>query len=255
MAAIYEPQKASFLKRASAFLLDIILVAILATGFAFLVAWICKYDSHLANLNSIIDAYSAEYGINLSMTQAEYDALSQAEKELFELATKALVADSSYQGCMNMLFNLTILIISLSLLFSTLILEFVIPLIFKNGQTVGKKCFSLIVVKQNSVRMNNISLFIRTVLGKFTIELMVPALIIILIFFGFLGLVGTIVIIGLLVLQVCLLIFNRYHAPIHDLLALTVVVDKSTQLIFDDEESLIKYKEELGKDVAKHQSY
>ena len=78
--------------------------------------------------------------------------------------------------------------VTIGVAISIMITDFVIPLFFKNGQTVGKKVFGLCLVKKNSVRIKNVQLFVRTLLGKFAIELMVPLYIIIMFYFGLMGL-------------------------------------------------------------------
>jgi hypothetical protein len=45
--------------------------------------------------------------------------------------------------------------------------------------------------------------------------------------------------------QLVLLIVTKTHTPIHDLLARTVAVDITSQLIFDTPEDLLAYKKRL----------
>ena len=139
----------------------------------------------------------------------------------------------------NYLFNL------IGTLFGVLIVEFVIPIIFKNGQTIGKKVFSLIVIKNNSVRVSNFQMFVRTIFGKFIIELIVPIYFIIMTMFGIVGYIGPIIVIALLILQIVLLIFTKYGTPIHDIVAFTCVADKQSQMIFESEDELAHYKGKL----------
>ena len=89
-----------------------------------------------------------------------------------------------------MIINLTLVITSISILLGYLLLEFVVPLIFKNGQTLGKKIFGIALMRNDGVKINTVMLFVRTVLGKYTIETMVPVLVIIMTFFGSAGIIG-----------------------------------------------------------------
>ena len=149
-----------------------------------------------------------------------------------------------------MLINLTMIIIIFSVLISYILLEFVLPLFLKNGQTIGKKTFGIGVMREDGVKISPFVLFARTVLGKYTIEFMFPLLIIIMIYFGFLGIVGIIVLLGMLLLQLILLIATYERTPIHDKLARTVAVDISSQRIFDSAEELMEYKQRLHAEAA-----
>ena len=53
---IYDVQKANVLKRASGFLLDIILIAVLAVGFMALLSLICDYDGHYNSYKNEIES-------------------------------------------------------------------------------------------------------------------------------------------------------------------------------------------------------
>ena len=84
---------------------------------------------------------------------------------------------------------------------------------------------------------------------------MVPVLILLMLYFGSLGLEGTLVLLGLGVVQLVLLVATHAHTPIHDLLAGTVVVDFPSQMIFDSRETLIAYKEKRHAEKAAAQPY
>lgn len=86
---IYDVQKANVLKRASGFILDIILIAVLAVGFMALLSLICDYDGHYNSYkneiesaqNTVIEKYKNERGINLGITKEEYEQLGEEEKQ------------------------------------------------------------------------------------------------------------------------------------------------------------------------------
>ena len=98
-------------------------------------------------------------------------------------------------------------------------------------------------------------MFIRTVLGKFTIETMIPIFIIMMIFFGSVGIEGTIILGLILLVQVVLMIKTQTNSAIHDILAKTVVIDVASQMIFDSEADLIAYKEKTHAEKAARQAY
>ena len=110
-------------------------------------------------------------------------------------------------------------------------------------------------MRTDGVKMNTMQLFVRTVLGKYTIETMVPLLIGTLIFFGSLGILGTLMIAGLALTQIILLIATRTNSLLHDILAGTVAVDLASQMIFESEQALIDYKKQLHAEQAARQSY
>ena len=70
----FEIQKAGLWKRASAFLLDIILRGILVVGLLTLLSAVTGYDRKSDLLQAKYDAYSAEYDTNLGMSEEEIDA-------------------------------------------------------------------------------------------------------------------------------------------------------------------------------------
>ena len=155
----------------------------------------------------------------------------------------------------NMVLSLSLLITTGGILGACLLLEFVLPLIFGNGQTVGKKVFGLGVIRVDGVRATSLQMFLRTVLGKFTIETMIPVYVVLMIFFNIIGLGGTLFLGALLVAQILVMALNANNALIHDLLAGTVVVDVASQMIFRSTQDLIDYKKKLNREQANRQNY
>lgn len=103
--------------------------------------------------------------------------------------------------------------------------------------------------------MNSLSLFIRSVLGKYTIEIMIPVLLIVMILFNVVGLAGTAVIVALALMNFLLITLRRDHQLIHDILADTVVVDYASQKIYESEEDVIEAKKERAREEAERSSY
>ncbi len=252
---IFDLQKASIWKRASAFLFDFILFGILAIGFAFLLSTITHYDSYSATYTNKLTFYEQSYGTSFEYTKAEFNELSKTEQDSYMSARDALFYDMEAMYAYNMMVDLMQLITSLSIFLAYFVLDFIIPIIFKNGQTLGKKIFGIAVMRTNGVKINNISLFIRTFLGKFAIETMVPVLIIIMILFNSIGLMGTIIIGLILLLQLILFFATKKNSLIHDLLSDTVVVDFASQMIYNSEEELIDAKKKAAAEKASKLSY
>ena len=253
---IYDIQKASLLKRFSAFLLDIILLAVLASGFAFLLAWITGIDGYTETLQTYYEKYEQEYGVDFGISDEDYAKLTEEQVELYNEAWRAMFRENpDALRAYNMSIMLPILITTLSVLLSFLVFEFIIPLCLKNGQTVGKKVFSLGVVFNNSVRLTTFALFVRSILGKYTIGTMFPLLLVLLVIYGQMGILGFIVAAAVFILQIVLLIATKNNCFIHDVLANTVVVDLQSQMVFANAQELISYKEEVHKEQAEKKEY
>ncbi len=252
---ITDLQKGSLTKRASAFLLDGILLVVLVTGFAFLLAAVFNYGSYVEQLNACYDKYEEQFGVKFGITQADYDKFTQAEKDNFDAASEALSKDNDAGYAYNMMISLMMVIVSVSILAAFLALEFAVPVWLGNGQTIGKKIFGIALMRIDGVKINNVTLFVRTLLGKYTIETMVPVLIVLLIVFGGIGILGTAILGLILLLQVVIMITSHTNAMIHDKLANTVVVDMSSQMIFGSELELIAYKEKLAAEKSARQIY
>ncbi len=252
-------QKASLWKRFAAALLDIILVVVVATGlFATLAGWL-GYDSHNAKVTQLAAQYEAEFGISYSITQEQWDAMPEAEQQAYQERVQA--ADQKLQSTpedIQILMDATVMllvIVTLGILVAMLLLEFVVPLLFKNGQTVGKKVFSLAVIRQDSVKIQPLQLFVRTMIGRFAIETMIPVCIAIMFFAGFMNLVLLILLAVLVIAEIACMIVTRNNCPLHDLMACTVVVDYSCQMIFPTAEKMQEHQKKLEAERESRQSY
>lgn len=252
---IYDLQKASMWKRISAFLFDAILLGIVAVMFAWGLSAALGYDRHSQALDAAYARYAEEYGVNFSLSLAEMEALTEEETAQLQAAYDALSADEAAVYAYGMMIQLTILITSLCLLLAYLALEFFLPLALGNGQTLGKKIFGLGVMRTDGVKVGGVCMFIRAILGKYTIETMIPVLILLMLYFGTIGLTGTVVLLAILVLEIGVMIGTKTNSLIHDLLATTVAVDIGSQMIFKSTEDMIAYKEKVHAQKVSKQPY
>ena len=225
-------QKASFWKRTAAWLFDQILLGILAVAVCVLVSWFLGYDAHSDRLEAAYARYEQEYGVVFEISLEEYEAMTQAQRENYDTAYEALIADEEAMYAYNMMLSQTLVILSVAILAATAVIEWLVPLYFGNGQTLGKKIFGLALIRSDGVQLNNMQLFTRSMLGKFTVETMIPVLILLMIYWGTMGVAGTAVLFALAFGQVACLIFTRGNCAIHDLMAGTIVVDYASQTIF-----------------------
>ena len=252
---IFDLQKANMWKRISAFLFDFILLVVAVAGFAFVLSAVLGFDKHNTALNDAYAKYETEYGVVFNISQEEFIQQSEAEQQAWNDAYQALIKDQEAMYSYNMVINLTLVISTLAVLFAYLVLEFFVPLKFENGQTLGKKIFGVAVMRVDGVKVTAPLLFIRTILGKFTIETMIPVLICIMIFFNTIGIVGMLILGLILLLQIILMISTHTNSCIHDVLAKTVTVDMQSQLIFDTEEEMIAYKNKVHAERVARQTY
>lgn len=246
---IYDIQKASIWKRFAAALLDFILILTIAVGIAALVSLITGYDKANDRLEEIYAEYEEAYHIDRTKS---LDSLTEEEIKRYEEAELAISQDEEAIKVYGLVINLTLVITSVSILAAVMIGEFAVPLLLKNGQTVGKKIFGIGVMMTNGTKLKTVALFIRAVLGKYTIETMIPVLILIMIYFGSIGILGIVILALILLLELILIISTGNNSLIHDLISDTVVIDAGSQKIFDSENDLIEYQKKIHADsVAK----
>lgn len=251
----FDLQKGSVTKRMAAWLLDLIMLLTLVVGAASGLSALLGYNKYQTQLNEAYETYKTQYNIEFQITQEAYDALPPEEKEIYDQAAQALNNDEDAMYAYEMIINLTMLITSGSILIGILLAEFVLPLILGNGQTLGKKAFGLGLIRTDGVKVSPAQLFIRSILGKYAVETMIPVYVFLSILFQTGGQIGTMLVTAILLTQLGLLIFNRNKALIHDLLAGTVVVDIASQTVFETADDLIAYKNKLHAEEVSRQDY
>ena len=287
---MFELKKIGIVKRASAGLLDLILLAVLATGFMWIISLISGFDhkQDLAaqyyndyyvqwenfrkeNLEDIATNYGFTYEVNeeddtYTLTKdnktysldevmdifvhdvAKSEEMLAIYKKYEELTPYVIKMENQAQ----LVYNLTFMMISLGILLAYLVLEFILPIILKNGQTVGKKVFSICLVRPNCVKIAPIALFARTFLGKFAVETMFPVLLVFLFLFGGLGWISIILLAALVILNAVLFFVTKNRTPIHDIFASTVAVDMKLQMIYASEEELNEKKSVQHKEYVEN---
>lgn len=248
-------QRASMWKRIAAGLFDGILTSILAVGLACLLSLVLGYNGYSNTLEQGYEAYEAQFGVDFSLTQAEYAALTPEARQTLDAAYEAMTSDEDVMRAYNMALNLMGVITTAGILLAMVVTEFLVPLRIGNGQTLGKKIFGICLMSTNGVEMNRMQLFARTVLGKFAVETMVPICIVFMIFWGILGFNGTLILFGLMTAQLVLLAVTRTNAMLHDLIAGTVAVDYASQMIFRTREDLEAYQKKIAAERSARQTY
>ena len=248
-------QKANFWKRISAYLFDIILTVTLAIGFASLLSAVVGYDKHQEQLQSYYTEYEQTYGVDFDISEEDYNKLTEDEKLKYETAADALEKDENVLATYSVIVSLSLVILSFSVLLGILSIYFIVPLFFKNGQTLGKKIFGLAVIRSNLVKVSTPVLFARTLFGMYAIETMFPLFLLAMLYFNLMGGVALITIGLLFVLQVAVLIVSKNNSSIHDLLSDTVVVEFASQRIFETQEALQEFIKEQQAIEAQNAAY
>ena len=199
------------------------------------------YDGQVAKLEAVYDRYEAQYGEIFELSAQEIAEMDEEARANYDTAIEAFSADTEASHLYSMLINLTLIMITFGILLSYLVLELLVPLLLGNGQTAGKKVFGIGVMRADGVKISPLLLFVRTVLGKYTVETMIPVMMLLMIFFGTVGIGGTAVVLLLGAVQLLLIAVRNGRTPIHDLLAQTVTVDLASQRIFESVEAKTAY--------------
>ncbi len=252
---IYDIQKASVYKRISALLFDVILVAIIAVGAAFALSAVFRYDTHISERQQMLDAYELEHGIEFDITSAEYEKMSEDQRSAYDDAYNDFASSPEVLNKDALILNLTLIITVFGILIALVIWEFIIPLKLGNGQTLGKKIFGIAVMRVDGVRISTLQLLIRSILGKYTVETMIPVMLTLMFFFGVMPLMCLTGIALIALLQVVFVMTSHLRTPIHDMIAGTVTVDLASQLIFDSVEELTEYKKRIHEEKARNAEY
>lgn len=113
---------------------------------------------------------------------------------------------------------------------SFLILEFIIPLILKNGITIGKKIFGLKVMGRKGYSINWVTLFIRTFTGKYLIETALPLFLFLLYLFSPFSSIIPLAAVAIFISDILLVFCTPLHLALHDLVSSTVVVDSACRI-------------------------
>lgn len=252
---INDIQRANMWKRISAYIIDFIFLVIIAVGTASLLSYALSYDNYTAKREELRDSYEQKFNVDFDITEEDYSQLNETEKADFDAAYAALTSDAEINQLDSLIINLTLIIISFSFLVSYSILEIVVPLLLKNGQTIGKKVFGIAVMREDCVRASTFQIIVRAFLGKFTIETMLPIFLVLLFFFNILSLFCLVALAVLLLLQLIFTFTTRLHTPIHDLISGCVCVDSGSQMIFDSREAAIEYAKQLHAENAEKSEY
>ncbi len=134
--------------------------------------------------------------------------------------------------------------IVICLAFSTAIFFLVVPLCFKNGETLGKMMFKLCLANKLGYRYSRVQLIPRFLLSMAVIAILYFVIGINLISLGIL----TFLALG----SYTMTIFTKDHKALHDYVAGTIVVDKVHSEIFKNYDEAVKFKESINQVTPLH---
>ena len=162
------------------------------------------------------------------------DGVSQTDIDAFytEAYRLALIDFNTYppfSSLVNLINGYFLEIIGYSALLSFIIFYILIPLLFKQGITLGKKASGLMVVTDKGYTMKWWQLPIRSLVLAATL------------------ITAIYTIFGSLLLSYTLMVFTKGYRSANDFLGLTKIVDQKTSKIFDNEDSLLAYENQLGR--------
>ncbi len=254
----YDIQKAGLSKRFAAGLFDIILLVVLITGIAWGVSVIVDTDGKYQAVQNVYTVYGEKHGIDFNISAEDMATMPTEEQEkyndAYNAALKEMNEDQEAVALLMEYWYAMLASISLSVLGGHLILEFAVPLFLKNGQTVGKKIFGIALMRKDGVQVSAFAMFVRSLLGKCTVEVMVPVMVLFMLFMGIGGILIYLVLI-LAAVQTGLLFLHPTKSLLHDLMACTVAVDLSSQLIFADAEEKLAFEQKLARERAERADY
>lgn len=252
---MYTLQKPSFWKRIASFILDAIIVSILVTGFSFIATVVLDYDSLIEKRDEYYEIYEKEFGIEFDISSSDASKLTDEEKQIYQEAYDKFNSNPDALKVYNQIIKLSLIIPLVAFFLSYLIADFIIPLILKNGQTIGKKVFGVCIVKKNGVKVEPVALFVRTVIGKFAIETVIPLSQVILFIFSNAQILNLILVGVLVFVELGMLIFTKDNSLLHDALAYTSSADMSTQIIFNSEDERLNTLKEVEKEKVRRSVY
>lgn len=249
---MYDLQRASITKRIAAWIFDIMMILVVFSFAALAISAVTGMPKYATEFTELQNEYFTNYGIDPSIPENE---LTEEQKAQFVIAEEAFQNDPRAVHAFAMMISLSFIMLGVGAFIAFFLLEFLIPLFLHNGQTLGKKMFGIGVMQDNGVRLKNISLFVRSMIGKYAVETMIPISVVLMVFMGKANLFSLIVIVIIFVMQIAFLIRTKTNSAIHDVLSSSVTVDLASQKIFETDEELLEYKKRVAEEKANKAEY
>ena len=261
-SSIYTPKTPKKTKRIAAWIVDIILIIIVATGIALFTSLIYGYDDY----NNKCYEKNIEYGIYVEDPTGEiefddkkyvvYNELEGSTEEEYLKRIEERNKDVEFREAYSKMSAGQVLIVTSGIVGSVMIFELIIPLCLKHGRTIGMKFFDIGYVTDEGIDVDFKTVFIRFLFGKLVVGGLIPysGLMLALLMPTQYTLVGLVALIGVPVLNLILLFTTPEQRGIHDFIAKCIPVDNTCQIYFKTTEELTKAKaeEEAHKNEKKY---
>jgi len=246
--------KAKPIKRLGAYVIDLILLLVITAAVALAIYSAMDYNTYEDKYVTSCEKYGQQFGVDLSASRTEQATLPEEEFEKYNQAWEALNADEETMDAIKQMLRIELVSLMAGFLVGYVILEIMIPLIFKNGQTVGKKIFGLCVMHKYHVRVGFMQIIYRTILGKYFIETIIPVVMYKLNDYGVLGMTASLVLAAIAMTQGFIVMMSQANCGIHDKLFHTVVADFKKQHIFDNWNDRFDFEEAYEKEMAEREA-
>lgn len=151
----------------------------------------------------------------------DYEIGEKISQEEFNEALEKFKNDSRAMEVLNKVNTLSMIGTAVTLFLAIIPNYLLFPLIFKNGQTLGKKLMKIAIVDKDGCRVKFSSLILRNIVGLYLFDLLVSY------FFMLIINIPIIAIISLL-----MGLFTKNKRTVHDLVANTYVVDEELSIIY-----------------------
>lgn len=200
-------------------------------AFVFSVAW---FNQEILNVESA-DTLFELVNDDINVLAVVIDGTEQIDlDEFYTQAYREALTDFNtyppFSSLVSLINGYFLEIIGYSALLSFIIFYLLVPLLGKQGQTLGKRASQLLVVNDKGYTMAWWQLPVRSLVLAGTMYAAIYT------------------IFGSLLLSYTLMVFTKFYRSANDFAALTRVVDKKASKIFIDEQSMLAYEHQLTKD-------
>lgn len=225
----YKPILPKMINRAAAFILDFVLLLVLFTGILYIVSKIANFDNHY----SILQEEYKKVGYLIFNPEVNDYVFIKPDNPNYDNVIELINANELLLKELSFVNRFSVNAPLISIAISTFILEFIVPLFMKNGQTIGMKFFKIALISNNNLAITSTQLFARCLIGKIAILGVVPVLAILYIFLNAGGgLFGSIILLVIVIIQLVMIIKNKNHEGIQDKIAQVYPVNFAETVIY-----------------------
>lgn len=241
-----EPKVAAAHKRFAAFFIDLVVFILLLTGVTWIVGDIAGYNRNA----ELLEEKYVEHGIYIVDEKTNEYIFCDTTQKVCQDGWVTFNKDEEACKYYDKSVELTTLILTISVFVTYAALEFVVPLLFKNGQTIGMFILKIGLVSNDGVRVNHKQMFVRFIIGKYIVATMIPIYGLIFLFFNLYGgLLGLIAFASILGIDLLMTLASPKKAGIANSISSCYACDLDTSMIYDtiEEVNAIKGAEQERK--------